>query len=121
MASGMRKIEALSVVGVVAVRFSVIRRRLVREDSFSPVVGVAEPGPDAIKAGFEVVRPARPYVPQCCQCCGKLASVDLDASFVGFSRPRSRPSDLAISWRRREQRDRCIEIREELGGDLGAR
>src|SRR6266480_500153 len=59
--AGMRQVEPLAVVGIVAVRLSVVDGRLIGEDGFRPIGVLMEAGPHAIEADFERVGAARDH------------------------------------------------------------
>jgi len=52
-AAGIRKIQPLAPIAVIAVRLAVVDRRVVREDGLFAIGELREPGPDMIEARLQ--------------------------------------------------------------------
>ena len=86
-AAGMREIQALAIVGIIAVGLAVIGGGLIRQDGLLAVPELREAGPDMIDARFQSKHPARPDGAQGHQRTVPHAGIGLHPSLVGAGRP----------------------------------
>ena len=120
--AGMRQVEPLAVIRVVAVRIVVVHRRLVGEDGLGTVLELLEAGPDAIEAGLERIGGAGQRAgPRDDAIQGRdgeriLVHVDEQPAFVGPCRPRRDATLVAVPRRRRQQLGGGIEVGKDQVG-----